>query len=406
MKSLLITQMPIWPVSRGAQLRLDLVHRSLARLGDVKVLSIERSTIPDPLQFDVATRSSIHLIPTPQRAPLRRWRWWLDPRSRPVYFFTRKAHWSRIAVAEWASGERFDVAWFSRVQTYHWFADLVDANLRVVDIDDLQGDKRMLELSDRLASARGPLARLRKLQGYEDSRRWEKLTKAIGERARVVACSAHDARKLSELGLDAYVVPNCYDRKGHPGPPSLPEAPRVLMQGSLPYGPNARGVEWLVNEVWPLVRLRIPDAELRLVGRANKAIERFADRPGVEVIGFVDDISMEVQNARVCVVPIHFGGGTRIKILEAFAHMRPVVSTTVGAAGLAVSHDHDILIADDPKSFAENVVRVLLDRSLAQRLAEAGFRTWSGQYTPTQFHTHVVSVVSADSSEAAQTEPR
>lgn len=394
MKTLLISQIPIWPIRGGAQVRLDLVHESLTRLGQVRVLSIESPHTRDPFRFNAATGDPIHLIPRPEPASLRRLRWWTDPDRRPIYFFIRDARRSRAEVSDLISADHFDAAWFSRIQTYHWFADLVNADLKVVDVDDLEADKKVLEISDHLGTRRGPLAWLRRLQGFEDSRRWQQMTEAIGDKVRVVACSADDARKLGELGLDSHVVPNCYRRNPGHNRESLPDTPIVLMQGNLAYPPNARGAEWLVNEVWPRVRLRIPEAELRLVGRSTKAIRRFADHPGVKVLGFVDDISLEVESARVCVAPIHSGGGTRIKILEAIAHRRPVVSTTVGAAGLGMSHEQDILLADDPGSFAENVTRVLLDGSLAHRLSESGFRIWSSRYTHTHFFRHVAEVVS------------
>lgn len=397
MRALLVSQLPIWPATGGAQVRLDLVYRSLARLADVRLVSVESPDAVQPRRFDVATNNPVHLVPAPERVPIRRTRWWVDSERRPISLFTRDTRQTRAAAADLISGESFDVAWFSRISTYHWFSDLVDADLTIVDIDDLEADKRILEISNRLGAKRSPSALLRKLQANEDARRWWRLTESIGNSVRVVACRADDARKLNSLGLDAYVVPNCYQRTGddhNEARLGLPDSPIVVMQGNFAYNPNGRGVEWLVKEVWPSVKLRVPDARLRLIGRTDETIERLADFPGVEVMGFVDDISVEIRAARVCVVPIHFGGGTRIKILEAFAYRRPVVSTTIGASGLEVRHDEDLLLADDPRSFADHVVQVLQDRSLAKRLSESGFNTWSRRYTPSQFHKHMVSVLS------------
>ena len=104
----------------------------------------------------------------------------------------------------------------------------------------------------------------------------------------------------------------------------------------------------MVRCILPEIRDRVPTTELRLVGRPGPDTSDLARAPGVVATGTVDDLAAELTRADVAVVPVRFGSGTRIKILEAFAHRIPVVSTTIGAEGLDVTNGRELLIADDP----------------------------------------------------------
>jgi hypothetical protein len=144
-------------------------------------------------------------------------------------------------------------------------------------------------------------------------------------------------------------------------------APRVVMVGNMGYGPNVEGARWFVASVLPLVRAQLPDIEVQLVGPGSERFGQFG-------VGYIEDLDAVLGGADVVVAPIRHGSGTRIKILDAWAHGRPVVSTSVGADGLgAVDGDH-LLIADDASSFAAAVVRVARDASLGAALGSAGRR--------------------------------
>ena len=132
----------------------------------------------------------------------------------------------------------------------------------------------------------------------------------------------------------------------------------VAMVGNFTYLPNVRGAEWLRDHVWPrLTTLLDPPCALRLVG------------PG---IGEVDDVEPIYRAAAVMAVPLLEGGGTRVKVLEAWALGRPVVSTTVGVAGLGVTHGREALVADDPTDFARALRDVLEQPARGEELIRAG----------------------------------
>lgn len=153
----------------------------------------------------------------------------------------------------------------------------------------------------------------------------------------------------------------------------LPDTPEVLFVGSLAHLPNQQAVTWLVNEIWPALKRRVPTARLTVVGREPPAdLITLAHSAGVTVEGNVPDVQPYYARARAVVVPIRTGGGIRVKILEAFAAARPVVTTQIGAEGLPLAPGKHALFAYDAEEFAEALTRVLTDRPLAERLTANG----------------------------------
>ena len=153
---------------------------------------------------------------------------------------------------------------------------------------------------------------------------------------------------------------------------SAPESVELVFTGSMDWLPNEDGVLWFCQEVLPLVHAAMPDVTLSIVGRApTPAVKRLAEVRGVRVTGRVDDVRPYMSNAAVFVVPLRIGGGTRLKIFEAMAMAKAVVSTTVGAEGLPVTDGRDIVLADDPDRFAHAVLQLLRDLSARRQLETA-----------------------------------
>lgn len=147
---------------------------------------------------------------------------------------------------------------------------------------------------------------------------------------------------------------------------------QVMFLGSMDWLPNQDGMRWFCDEVWPRVIARRPDARFRIVGRnPPPAIQALAQRPGIEVTGSVPDVRPHLADAAVVVVPLLVGGGTRLKIYEAMAMARATVSTTIGAEGLPVEPGTHFLQADTPERFADDVLRLLDDAALRQRIGQA-----------------------------------
>lgn len=157
--------------------------------------------------------------------------------------------------------------------------------------------------------------------------------------------------------------------------------PSMVFTGSMDWMPNQDGMLFFASEILPHIHAEIPDTDLWIVGRCpNREIQDLAG-PQVHVTGRVDDIRPYLRRAPVYVVPLRSGSGTRIKIFEAMAMGKPVVSTSIGAEGLPVTHGQNILIADHPREFANSVVRLLRDRELAARLGGAARALVEKQFT-------------------------
>jgi glycosyltransferase involved in cell wall biosynthesis len=167
------------------------------------------------------------------------------------------------------------------------------------------------------------------------------------------------------------VVPNGVDLE-YFSPSSDPVVPRTLVfNGTLEYRPNLDAAYHLVQEIWPLVRDRCPDAELAIVGRAAEADIRRLRRDGVLVTGEVPDIRPYLQRAAVVGVPVRMGGGTRLKVVEGLAMGKAMVSTTLGCEGVRVEDGEHLLIGDDAEAFAARVVELFDDHAGRERLGIA-----------------------------------
>lgn len=147
----------------------------------------------------------------------------------------------------------------------------------------------------------------------------------------------------------------------------------VVFSGNMEYHPNLSAVRFFRSEVWPLLRQRWPELIWRLVGKNPAAVSRFTSGDArIEITGEVDDAVRELARARVAVVPLLAGSGTRFKILEAWSAGLPVVSTTIGAEGLPARDGDNLLIADGGPAFAAAVTRVLENTNLRRKLGQAG----------------------------------
>lgn len=161
----------------------------------------------------------------------------------------------------------------------------------------------------------------------------------------------------------------------------------LLFVGNLNYLPNVDALEFFQNEVLPALVNLVPDVRVVVVGRAPAtdeavaAVNRLRRSPQIAFVFDVPDCTPYYLRCAASIAPIRAGGGTRIKIVESFAHRRAVVSTTKGCEGLDVVDGTHLLIADDPKGFAESCARLLLDGALSRQLAQAGYEYFEARHT-------------------------
>ncbi len=155
-----------------------------------------------------------------------------------------------------------------------------------------------------------------------------------------------------------------------------PEANRLIFVGSMDWLPNEDAILFFAQQVLPRIRRVIPDIQLSVVGRnpSPHLRQRLADEPAIELVGWVDDVRPFIARHALYILPLRIGGGTRIKVYEAMAMGKAIVSTSIGTEGLPVEHGREVWLADGAESFAEAVVHVLQDRTARQQLEGAARR--------------------------------
>lgn len=162
-----------------------------------------------------------------------------------------------------------------------------------------------------------------------------------------------------------------------------PDSLNILTMGTLYYPPNADGIRWFVQEVFPLVRQKMPKVTLTIVGKnPPKDFVRLSEDPesGVKVTGFVEELDPYFAKSALMVIPVRAGGGMRVRILEAFARAMPVVTTTVGLEGIQAEPGTEVLVKDTPPDFAASVLSLLQDKKLQTQLALNGRRLVETRY--------------------------
>jgi glycosyltransferase involved in cell wall biosynthesis len=176
------------------------------------------------------------------------------------------------------------------------------------------------------------------------------------------------------------VIPICVDVEAESTLQPRSGARRVTFLGGLHYPPNAEGVRWFAEKVFPKVLASMPDALLTIIGKQPPNLEGLGiPRANLEVTGYVADPAPYLEETAVFIVPLHAGGGMRVKILDAWAWGLPIVSTTVGAEGVNTLPGENILIADSADEFAQATLRLLASPAQGKSLAQAG-RAWVEQH--------------------------
>ena len=203
---------------------------------------------------------------------------------------------------------------------------------------------------------------------------WQRMSRfegeALGRFDAILAVSESDRETFhhlyrGHLRAPVFVIPTGVDTDFFHPADSPVGSHRLVFTGSMDWLPNEDAMRYFCQAILPLVRADVPDVSLSIVGRAPTPPVQQLAGPGVEVTGRVDDVRPYLEAAAVFIVPLRIGGGTRLKIFEAMAMGKAVVSTTIGAEGLPVASGRDVLLADTPADFAASIARLL--RNVADR---------------------------------------
>jgi glycosyltransferase involved in cell wall biosynthesis len=277
-------------------------------------------------------------------------------------------------VAEAISGHRYDLA----VVEHFWCAPYCDqiaasAARTVLDLHNIES---------ALYASSGAVAPWPASLAFQ---RFAAAARAMERRTfprfdRVLTPSEADAARVRAVAPSAAVTvyPNAIPATSQP---RVREQNMLVFSGNLEYGPNISAVRFFQGKIWPVLRERWPGLKWLLVGKGAHGVKRaVAGDPRIEIVGPVKDAVEALAAARVAVVPVLAGSGTRVKILEAWAAGRAVVSTSMGAEGLPAGDGEHILIADGVQDFAEAVSRLLESSELRGRIGAAGRALYEEQF--------------------------
>jgi len=357
----------------GAALRSRHVFRLLEKFGRVRVvLAGDKKFWGDQLKpacggFELA--GAIHFQPAPRHSfaeILRRETNARFLKTHPFQIRDSDREWLQKQMAE------YDLVWIHGLHIAN-ASGLWRWPKSVLDIDDIQSAYHR----SRRAQAKSPLEKLlcRRLVFL-----WRRREKKLAERFDAVCVCSEPDRQWLGGGEKIFTVPNGFDapEKNPARQPAVPQ--RLGFVGKFDYAPNREGVRWFAEKVWPLILQKMPAAKLRLAGAGTDCADWRAHR-NVEALGWVADGAAEMATWALAIVPVFTGGGTRIKIAEAFSRQCPVVSTTPGAHGYDVANDRELLLADTPEAFAEKCLKILAEPATGRRLAENGWRKFNDHWT-------------------------
>jgi glycosyltransferase involved in cell wall biosynthesis len=363
---LALTSRVPWPPREGHQLRTFHLLRALASKHQVHLLSCLRpDDTPDetgPLREMLAGFESFPLPSTRSRPKLIHAAIGSLLSSTP--FVARKYEIPALRTRLAELVRHFDLVHVDMLPLMA-YADQVPASTRLVlnahNVEQTLLERRIEVESSAFARwfLRTQLPRLRAFE------------RGACERAdAVLACSRADAEQLLGLapGTPVHVVPNGVDLEFNRPGANEPDASHLVFVGQMSWFPNRDGMEWLLSEVLPRVLSARPDVRLTVVGKSDGLKVPPSMAANVRLAGFVDDVRPYIQAAGVYIVPLRTGSGTRLKILEAMALGKAIVTTRAGAEGISLGPGVDALFADEAGAFAETILKLISNPAEIRRL--------------------------------------
>jgi sugar transferase (PEP-CTERM/EpsH1 system associated) len=378
MKILFLTAQIPYPPEGGAALRNWGLISGLAARHEVAVLSFCDPARPPAPDGPLAETCRVEVVAPPLRASRDRLRALLATRRPDMALRLASRAYAR-RLEGWLARESFDAVHVGGIEMAPYL-DLarVACPRPLVVFDEYNCEYRLQQrafLLDLRAPARWPGAAYSLVQWLR-LRRYEAQVCRLADR--VLAVSDLDAEALRGLvpGLDVTVVSNgvhveSYRPQASGEPPVSHQT--LVFTGTMDFRPNVDAVLWFTRRVFPRVRAEVPDVRFAIVGqRPHPRLAGLGRAPGVTVTGRVDDVRPYIAEAALYVAPLRVGGGTRFKLLEALAMEKAVVSTHLGAEGIPVTHEREVLLADTPAGFAAAVVSLLRQPRRRVELGRAG----------------------------------
>ncbi len=356
----------------GSQLRTFHIASQLASFCEIG-LALFPFTSPTPeervkLENAFTYLGEFKFVPKPKRNPIDYFRQefdknWLYTHGQQIDSEDRARFLTLLS--------QYDYVWFLGIRIpnalgiYHWPRS-------VLDIDDIPSTF----YSTQAKSSSSILGKARALRKYFQWTRRERVLEA--RFSRIAVCSGLDRGYLGGSERIS-TIPNGFEAPAQSLPPVGGSSFEIGFIGTCEYQPNRQGLEWFLSNCWQQIRLLNPKATLKLVGKMTEQYS--SQKDGVFGLGWVEDADVEMAGWRIMIVPLHVGGGTRIKIAEAFSRKIPLVSTSLGAFGYTVSSGKELLIADEPEAFSTACAKLLGDADLANTLAHTAFQRFEEEWS-------------------------
>lgn len=371
MKILWVKGGKLLPVDTGGKIRSYNILRQLAKKHDVTFLSYysgHRDSSYESSLREQFTGANIVHIPAAEDILSQYLDYIWRLASHAPYAVTKFTH-SEVqrTVAQWLDEKRFDVAVCDFLSASLNFPSrlTIPCVLFQHNVESVLW-RRMAETETAPWRKSAYKIEAAKMDTYEKA--------AIARFHHVIAVSEQDRQEMLKMDPDCRitVVPTGVDTEQYRVVPSAAgDPPIVVFTGSMDWEPNIDAVEYFCRQIWPSVLAEVPNARFQIVGRDPHPQVRRLATSSVEVTGKVPSVIDYLRSATVVVVPLRIGGGTRLKIFEAMAMGKAVVSTSIGAEGLNLTHGRDLIIADGAESFAAGIISLLRDSDLRRNYERA-----------------------------------
>lgn len=380
----LTTEFP-WPATSGGPVRTLSQLRIIASLPEVESVTLLSVTERDVPQAEVrALEGAVEKLRV------------VPPVFHPIHLFDFKRYVPRVVAlrllgvpylaGKWDSRTlrrtlreelertRADVVYIDHLGMARYLGDVASKGRRVRTVLDQHNVES--DFFKQYADEVRPPKKLVAKAEYRLARRFEE--RALRRVDGVVAISHEDRRHFEALaGVHAHVVPVVmpFERRERP----RPKTPHFCYVGSLRWKPNVTGLDWFCQKVWPAVRARVPNATFEIAGiglktEGNRPVVPDAWKvPGVQTIGFLEDLEPLYERSLGMLAPVHGGSGVRLKLLEGFRAGLPVVTTPDGAFGLPLEDGSEALISASPEGFADRVARLVADDALRVKVRDRAY---------------------------------
>lgn len=288
--------------------------------------------------------------------------------------FTSHSHWHHITRSEQLQkiidkileDDTFDIiqSEFPVMAMFHFNSNAI----QIIDSHNVEYDN-----FKRMTKVKNPFKKL--FYHIESHKFYKEETKACSEQDALLVTSERDIAifEQSVPGVPKYLIPNGVDATYFQPFKTFPIPHSMVFVGMMKYVPNYDGINFFLDEIFPKIVKEFPNSTVTIVGKnPPKSIARRAGK-NIFITGFVEDTRPYIQNASVYIVPLRMGGGTRLKIIEALAMKKPIVTTSIGCEGIDVAHGQTALIADEPQDFADAVMQLFNSKKLSSMLTENGY---------------------------------